>query len=151
MIRPPPNSTRTATLFPYTTLFRSGFDDAGVTLLRHRVEVRAALGQVGFLGNRLEDEVVRSRAGPFRRLGDAGLQLVGQANGGGAHGVLRSWASNRMTVGPLYHTRVGQLEIARAPKNCVWGKSVSRRVVVGGRGLLHTQKIYKKTKHMIPT
>src|SRR3546814_1232621 len=84
MIRPPPNSTRTATLFPYTTLFRSGFDDAGVTLLRHRVEVRAALGQVGFLGNRLEDEVVRSRAGPFRRLGDAGLQLVGQANGGGA-------------------------------------------------------------------
>src|SRR3546814_15015261 len=108
MIRPPPNSTRTATLFPYTTLFRSGFDDAGVTLLRHRVEVRAALGQVGFLGNRLEDEVVRSRAGPFRRLGDAGLQLVGQANGGGAHGVLRSWASHRMNVDHLYHMSVGQ-------------------------------------------
>src|SRR3546814_13498221 len=86
----------------------SGFDDAGVTLLRHRVEVRAALGQVGFLGNRLEDEVVRSRAGPFRRLGDAGIQLVGQANGGGAHGVLRSWASHRMNVAHLYHMSVGQ-------------------------------------------
>src|SRR3546814_15320467 len=26
MLRPPPRSTRTATLFPYTTLFRSGVD-----------------------------------------------------------------------------------------------------------------------------
>src|SRR3546814_7973792 len=28
MIRPPPRSTRTDTLFPYTTLFRSGFSPA---------------------------------------------------------------------------------------------------------------------------
>src|SRR3546814_20090578 len=28
MIRRPPRSTRTDTLFPYTTLFRSGWDDA---------------------------------------------------------------------------------------------------------------------------
>src|SRR3546814_6271758 len=30
MIRPPPISTRTDTLFPYTTLFRSGRDDEGI-------------------------------------------------------------------------------------------------------------------------
>src|SRR3546814_12146402 len=29
MIRPPPRSTRTDTLFPYTTLFRSGDSDGG--------------------------------------------------------------------------------------------------------------------------
>src|SRR3546814_1704301 len=37
MIRRPPRSTRTYTLFPYTTLFRSGFDD-GVGIQRHRLD-----------------------------------------------------------------------------------------------------------------
>src|SRR3546814_15574309 len=32
MIRRPPRSTRTDTLFPYTTLFRSWFDGAGVSI-----------------------------------------------------------------------------------------------------------------------
>src|SRR3546814_6403017 len=32
MIRPPPSSTRTDTLFPYTTLFRSGFQFGGFNL-----------------------------------------------------------------------------------------------------------------------
>src|SRR3546814_13181285 len=32
MIRPPPRSTRTATLFPYPTLFRARFNDAAQTL-----------------------------------------------------------------------------------------------------------------------
>src|SRR3546814_19489120 len=32
MIRPPPRSTRTDTLFPYTTLFRSGFQRVLVAL-----------------------------------------------------------------------------------------------------------------------
>src|SRR3546814_2641253 len=38
MIRRPPRSTRTDTLFPYTTLFRSGTDDGGdgVRRCRHR-------------------------------------------------------------------------------------------------------------------
>src|SRR3546814_16650784 len=31
MIRPPPRSTRTDTLFPYTTLFRSSVERAGLT------------------------------------------------------------------------------------------------------------------------
>src|SRR3546814_667767 len=42
MIRPPPRSTRTDTLFPYTTLFRSIQDDE-----THRIEVhRKVLGVV---------------------------------------------------------------------------------------------------------
>src|SRR3546814_3146037 len=50
MIRRPPRSTRTDTLFPYTTLFRSGvLDDVGVHHLRegvgahHLVVVEVAL------------------------------------------------------------------------------------------------------------
>src|SRR3546814_1494782 len=35
MIRRPPRSTRTDTLFPYTTLFRSGAHDQAAALLAH--------------------------------------------------------------------------------------------------------------------
>src|SRR3546814_14357209 len=35
MIRRPPRSTRTDTLFPYTTLFRSGFRDSAPVPCRH--------------------------------------------------------------------------------------------------------------------
>src|SRR3546814_15216106 len=43
MIRQPPRSTRTDTLFPYTTLFRSVGDCAGLPLLRHRSQVECGL------------------------------------------------------------------------------------------------------------
>src|SRR3546814_11012913 len=33
MVRRPPRSTRTDTLFPYTTLFRSGSDGSGIRLV----------------------------------------------------------------------------------------------------------------------
>src|SRR3546814_8021856 len=51
MIRRPPRSTRTDTLFPYTTLFRSQVDGDGAepvapaALLDQRVQLGAALGQ----------------------------------------------------------------------------------------------------------
>src|SRR3546814_15005766 len=38
MIRRPPRSTRTDTLFPYTTLFRSGASQAGVGDARRRID-----------------------------------------------------------------------------------------------------------------
>src|SRR3546814_21188648 len=36
MIRRPPRSTRTDTLFPYTTLFRSGNADGGLTTIEEK-------------------------------------------------------------------------------------------------------------------
>src|SRR3546814_6321985 len=42
MIRRPPRSTRTDTLFPYTTLFRSGVDDVAVRVNRHVVVAERA-------------------------------------------------------------------------------------------------------------
>src|SRR3546814_11640046 len=69
MIRRPPRSTRTDTLFPYTTLFRSfigaksllSYDDARLCLMLFRVEedlvprVISLLLWYGFLGVRDED------------------------------------------------------------------------------------------------
>src|SRR3546814_13187847 len=40
MIRRPPRSTRTDTLCPYTTLFRSAFRQVAVTELQHLVDAR---------------------------------------------------------------------------------------------------------------
>src|SRR3546814_4634501 len=42
MIRRPPRSTRTDTLFPYTTLFRSGFAGTDPRLERQKVLLQAA-------------------------------------------------------------------------------------------------------------
>src|SRR3546814_16436801 len=68
MIRLPPISTRTDTLFPYTTLFRSGGSDGGMTVqveivLHGRCDLRAcelrafrivaARGAAGFLGGEI--------------------------------------------------------------------------------------------------
>src|SRR3546814_7523931 len=62
MIRRPPRSTRTGTLFPYTTLFRS------IHGLLRRADVRAirkVAGGVGCIGRRVLDVGVVRR--PLRR------------------------------------------------------------------------------------
>src|SRR3546814_1090087 len=69
MIRRPPRSTRTDTLFPYTTLFRS-LDVLDIA--QHRFLAEIFLGQIvgrqrrGVIG-RQGDEVVED-AGPLRRI-----------------------------------------------------------------------------------
>src|SRR3546814_13695769 len=45
MIRRPPRSTRTATLFPYTTLFRS--DPAAVRRVEHQHAITAREAEIG--------------------------------------------------------------------------------------------------------
>src|SRR3546814_8990624 len=51
MIRRPPRSTRTDTLFPYTTLFRSNSGEQAAILVIH--QRTAALDQVADLGTQL--------------------------------------------------------------------------------------------------
>src|SRR3546814_20879862 len=71
MIRPPPRTTRTDTLFPYTTLFRTPAEqpgnDAQVAARRDGQELREALGDP-------EDDGVEDRQGltPLRGAGGAG-------------------------------------------------------------------------------
>src|SRR3546814_5805098 len=73
MIRRPPRSTRTDTLFPYTTLFRSGL--AGLVPRRADVvaggleaEVRGVLAVALVVGNQLDLDVERQGA---NRAGEA--------------------------------------------------------------------------------
>src|SRR3546814_12100005 len=51
MIRRPPRSTRTDTLFPYTTLFRSPIDFFGPRLLRLRKRLRKGQPVVRHIGD----------------------------------------------------------------------------------------------------
>src|SRR3546814_3214874 len=61
MLRLPPRSTRTYTLFPYTTLFRSAYAEAG----RIANEEAAACRAIGTEGLAILREAAR-RAGPGR-------------------------------------------------------------------------------------
>src|SRR3546814_2917329 len=76
MIRRPPISTRTATLFPYTPLFRSGRTDAALGLLRVRNRLHADL--LGRLPLDLEPgrlAVLEGDAGLRRRSGEHTSEL----------------------------------------------------------------------------
>src|SRR3546814_5331398 len=64
MVRPPPRSTRTDTLFPYTTLFRS-VADTPVAEPAAAAQNIAALGDAE-LGTRRLDEVAIERGRPGR-------------------------------------------------------------------------------------
>src|SRR3546814_13669588 len=66
MIRRPPRSTRTDTLFPYTTLFRSGLAD----------EVRAGVEQALDRRRGARGRLVRGEPGGIAVAGDAALDVV---------------------------------------------------------------------------
>src|SRR3546814_6268604 len=63
MIRRPPRSTRTDTLFPYTTLFRSARAMTGRALWRRADQCRSS----GGAGSRTASFLFRDRASGFRR------------------------------------------------------------------------------------
>src|SRR3546814_11511114 len=67
MIRPPPSSTRTDTLFPYTTLFRSHGADSGIgTDRRAGVGDTLARAQMADAGSDIEHHAGRLHAGHAR-------------------------------------------------------------------------------------
>src|SRR3546814_15314736 len=125
MIRRPPRSTRTDTLFPYTTLFRSPlFPGARRWCDRRRIDVRT------------------ERIAPDSRRPDTKV----------AHD--RSIARNHQGIERRRRDRPGHLEMAgglelaqRVPqlraedrKSVVEGKSVSVRVDIGGRRIIKKKK-----------
>src|SRR3546814_13981186 len=72
MIRRPPRSTRTDTLFPYTTLFRS----AGAAVLAAAwSEIPAALAPGPFAAHMIRHMSVVAVAAPLLALGVAGTRL----------------------------------------------------------------------------
>src|SRR3546814_13991617 len=73
MIRRPPRSTRTDTLFPYTTLFRSRRIAKGEAKVRPRTRRRRPSGQAVMIGEAIEreaeDELARARRPAERAFG----------------------------------------------------------------------------------
>src|SRR3546814_20354798 len=59
MIRRPPRSTRTDTLFPYTTLFRSGGYDSCEDADSNAPSCSAAKGRVVYVLNALDGSLIR--------------------------------------------------------------------------------------------
>src|SRR3546814_3733510 len=103
MIRRPPRSTRTDTLFPYTTLFRSGGEDPlGEGAVQVASELLGSLGQVG-----PADPVDEERV--------AGEQhVVADLEDGGALGVTRRVQDRYSEVGAA---RQGELVAVRSEEH----------------------------------
>src|SRR3546814_15846339 len=127
MIRRPPRSTRTDTLFPYTTLFRSAFGN-------------------GLPGEHLAEEVAVVPARPLGRVADQLADACVQARHARGVAVL-----DRLAVGVVAgavvavaqevaqcHLRIAWIVLDR--KSVVSGKSVSVREDLGGRRIIKTQK-----------
>src|SRR3546814_18046628 len=72
MIRRPPRSTRTDTLFPYTTLFRSRTTSSGLSRLGRRHSLRSPLLQLSDHHGRRENypDWNHPKATPLRHFGD---------------------------------------------------------------------------------
>src|SRR3546814_13925063 len=113
MIRRPPRSTRTDTLFPYTTLFRSGVFRAGL----RRQDAPPGVHEV--LGGH------RRAIGPdmVAQLEGIGLAIL-------ADGPALGCAGDRLTI-----LAVGDR------KSVELGKSVSVRVDLGGRRRINKNKL----------
>src|SRR3546814_16820826 len=124
MIRRPPRSTRTDTLFPYTTLFRSQHPGMLVHLDAEVGEGDAGLQGVGVVGRAVE------APGPVRfrwvqALGAAVVALgmvEGAVAAGGVEGLHRA--------GPCLRVEPA---LDRDGKSVVKGKRVSGRVGIGGQ------------------
>src|SRR3546814_18199077 len=65
MIRRPPRSTRTDTLFPYTTLFRSGEFNHGYTYSGHPVACAVAIENIRILRDEGIVTRVHDETGPY--------------------------------------------------------------------------------------
>src|SRR3546814_12323645 len=102
MIRRPPRSTRTDTLFPYTTLFRSGLVGRVVEVLR---PLRGVLHAERGLAHRREDGLVEGESRAQQRHVEARLRILlpeGNAHAAGQDeeaGVRIGFAAQERTSG----------------------------------------------------
>src|SRR3546814_12471757 len=130
MIRRPPRSTRTDTLFPYTTLFRS----------------LVALGSLVAEGTAADIDDVRIGGADML---DIDLQLlsrrgevVGQEDVGGLRDLIEELAPffGRDVDADAALAAIGVLHQRRDRKSVVLGESVSVRVELGGRRIIKKKK-----------
>src|SRR3546814_15696876 len=143
MIRRPPRSTRTDTLFPYTTLFRSILINNTKPLPKGLIY--ELLPKVGGLPFRYESRAEAARLIETLNY-KKGSSLRGMINGQtNPRGIIKDTIMQRLLMNSLsdgalraYHGTSKALHKDR--KRVVYGKSVSARETLGGR------RVFKKKK-----
>src|SRR3546814_12084204 len=122
MIRRPPGSTRTDTLFPYTTLFRSGPPACAPALRSRQTWPSRFLLSVQAPGHRVQGHEIALRA-----------QTADHGVGHLRHIGVMSEGLAPMTVGEMHlDQREADREEGIERKSGVSGKSVAVRVALGG-------------------
>src|SRR3546814_16509119 len=104
MIRRPPRSTRTDTLFPYTTLFRSLFETQGVDRNDKAARAASMLHNFAFFGAPHAAFLFMPADGGLREAADCSkfaqtfmLELAAAALGPCTHASLNGYPSDRST------------------------------------------------------
>src|SRR3546814_19478897 len=163
MIRRPPRSTRTDTLFPYTTLFRSALGDRGISAIaarqplhpvvqerRGEPTVRAGddLGQaVSVRGygppvppapDRARGRRARRTATPHHRRAPGRICRCAPRSRVGAAALRRDARGIRHR--DILCPRAARPRAQPDRKSAVWGKSVAVRVNLGGRRIITKKK-----------
>src|SRR3546814_2064971 len=90
MIRRPPRSTRTDTLFPYTTLFRSRFGRGRMAILDHRQPPRLRLARRRPADQNGEEDEGQDGPGDDKDDWQVHGQLVSASIAGGRDGALKT-------------------------------------------------------------
>src|SRR3546814_16172013 len=108
MIRRPPRSTRTDTLFPYTTLFRSACGRGGAQRLHAAVEVIA--GEIGLRA--VAQPFAAFHGGGLRNPGNDGLQEVEEAS--------RPQQQVGTAQLPACHLRQSPVGVGQRSGRCEW-------------------------------
>src|SRR3546814_19273013 len=142
MIRRPPRSTRTDTLFPYTTLFRSLHPRKGRELVEHAPDVAdvahdgigADLEGLG-VARDLDDILALQALGGELDRGQRVLDLVRDAAG--------DVRPRRLAMG---RQELGDLVDGDERKQVGWGQRGSGRVKQGGRGYYNKKNNQQKKK-----
>src|SRR3546814_20579950 len=117
MIRRPPRSTRTDTLFPYTTLFRSA--------VRRRTSV--------FIADPQFDAGQRFAAGRWKSRGNFN---AGREDAGAAYGKTILLADRHALAAEYVEQGFRHRRAAGARQSVVYGKRVAVRVDLGGRRII---------------
>src|SRR3546814_20162591 len=120
MIRPPPRSTRTDTLFPYTTLFRSLVQVKDIAML--------VAQYLDFDMARAFDELLDEHA------------VVAEAVEAFALGRLESLADILLVIGQAHALAAAAGRRLTVRTSVVWGTSVEVRCDIGGRRHLKKKK-----------
>src|SRR3546814_13428255 len=134
MIRRPPRSTRTDTLFPYTTLFRS----------RHRVGHRPRPRRAAAADRCGSSARPRAGRGVHRGMGDRGPRIRGEPR---ARVPARHRRRPRVAARPGCAHGRGRGDRQPDRKSVVEGQSGSVRVDLGGRRIIKKKKKKKQKRN----